>query len=120
MAIWLSVIGDVDSLSDKSKLLAYFDMMPRVSSSKENERSRRITKCGTKLGCTILVQCTFIAMRHSDDLRNFYDRLKVRKRSRKTSRKAIVATAKKLLSVIYKTLKNDWGLEDFSQFILVK
>jgi hypothetical protein len=33
-------------------------------------------------------------------------------------RKANIALARKFLGVIYRTLKNNWGLEDFSNFVL--
>lgn len=115
-AILLSAIGDVNDFEDESKLFAYFGIVPRVSNSNETERSGRITKRGTKLGRTTLVQCTLIAIRYSRYLRKFYDRIK----ARKGSGKAIIATAKKMLSIIYKTLKNNWVFEDFGNFVLAK
>ena len=66
-------------------------------------------KRGTKIGRATLVQCTLIAIQYSEYLRRFYERLK----AKKGSGKAIIATAKKLLGIIYKTLKNDWIFEDF-------
>jgi len=115
-AILLSAIGDVNDFADESKLFAYFGIVPRVSNSNETERSGRITKRGTKLGRTTLVQCTLIAIRYSEYLRRFYDRIK----GRKGSGKAIIATAKKLLGIIYKTLKYDWVFEDFGNFVLAE
>lgn len=87
--------------------------MPRVSNSNETERQGRITKRGSKLGRTTLVQCTLIAIRYSPYLRDFYQRIK----ARKGSGKAIIATAKKLLGIIYLTLKNKWVFEDFPNFV---
>lgn len=115
-AILLSVIGDIDDFEEESKLFAYFGIVPRVSNSNETEHRGRITKRGTKLGRTTLVQCTLIAIRYSPYLQAFYNRIK----SKKGSGKAIIATAKKLLGVIYNTLKNDWLFEDFANFVLVK
>ena len=115
-AILLSVIGDVNDFEDESKLFSYFGIVPRVSNSNETQHSGRITKRGTKLGRTTLVQCTLIAIRYSDYLRRFYDRIK----GKKGSGKAIIATAKKLLGIIYKTLKNNWIFEDFGNFVLTK
>lgn len=115
-AILLSVIGDVNDFADESKLFAYFGIVPKVSNSNETERSGRITKRGTKLGRTTLVQCTLIAIKYSAYLRRFYDRIK----GRKGSGKAIIATAKKLLGIIYNTLKNDWIFKDFSHFVLAE
>lgn len=37
---------------------------------------------------------------------------------KKGSGKAIIATARKMLSIIYDTLKNDWVFEDFDNFVL--
>ena len=51
-------------------------------------------------------------MRYSPYLKGFYDRI----RARRGSGKAIIATARKLLAIIYDTLKNGWVFEDFTQF----
>lgn len=112
--ILLSVIGDIDDFEDEKKLAAYFGIVPRVSNSNETNHQGRITKQGSKLGRTTLVQCTLIAIRYSAYLRAFYDKLK----AKKGSGKAIIATAKKLLGVIYQTLKNKWVFEDFGNFVL--
>ena len=74
----------------------------------------KITKQGSKLGRTTLVQCTLIAIRYSPYLRNFYNRLK----AKKGSGKAITAISKKMLTIIYNTLKNDWIFENFESFVL--
>lgn len=113
-AILLSVIGDVNDFEDEKKLAAYFGIVPRVSNSNETNRQGRITKRGSKLGRTTLVQCTLIAIRYSNYLRAFYEKLK----AKKGSGKAIIATAKKLLGIIYLTLKNKWVFEDFPNFVL--
>ena len=115
-AILLSAIGDINDFTHESKLFAYFGIVPRVSNSNATEHHGRITKQGSKLGRTTLVQCTLIAIRYSPYLRKFYDRIKLKR----GSGKAIIATAKKLLGVIYRTLKNDWIFEDFSNFVLAK
>jgi len=61
---------------------------------------------------TTLVQCTLVAIRYSGYLNAFYQRIK----ERRGSGKAIIATARKLLSIIYDTLKNGWVFEDFPAF----
>ncbi len=114
-AILLSAIGDINDFADEGKLSAYFGIVPRVSNSNETQRSGRITKRGTKIGRTTLVQCTLVAIRYSDYLRRFYEKIK----RKKGSGKAIIATARKLLGIIYNTLKNDWVFEDFGNFVLV-
>lgn len=113
-SILLSVIGDINDFEDEGKLASYFGLVPKVRQSNETEHHGRITKVGSKLGRTTLVQCTLIAVRYSEYLRNFYDRIK----KRRGSGKAIIATAKKLLGIIYQALKNNWIFKDFANFVI--
>lgn len=113
-SILLSVIGDINDFENEKKLAAYFGIVPRVSNSNETEWQGRITKRGSKLGRTTLVQCTLIAIRYSPYLRKFYDRIK----AKKGSGKAIIATSKKLLGIIYMTLKENIIYEDFPNFVI--
>ncbi len=112
--ILLSVIGDIHDFVDEKKLAAYFGIVPRVSDSNETRHQGHITKRGSKLGRTTLVQCTLVAIKYSLYLRTFYEKIK----TKKGSGKAIIATAKKLLGIIYRTLKNKWVFEDFGNFVL--
>lgn len=112
--ILLSVIGDIDNFRNRKQLDAYFGIVPRVNDSNESIRHGRITKRGSKIGRTTLVQCTLVAIKYSRYLRAYYTRMKVRK----NSGKAIVATARKLLGIIFETLKNNWIFEDFSNFVI--
>jgi len=115
-SILLSTIGNINDFADEGKLAAYFGIVPRVSNSNETERSGRITKQGCKLGRTALVQCALIAARYSPYLQKYYRRIAA---ARGTG-KGIIALARKFLSIIYKTLKNDWVFEDFPSFKLVQ
>ena len=110
----LTVIGDVNDFADENKLAAYFGIVPRVSDSNETVRHGRITKHGAKLGRTILVQCTLVAKRYSPYLNRYYERIK----KHRDSGKAIIATARKFLGIIYNTLKYDWIFEDFPNFVI--
>ncbi|MFC1782700.1 IS110 family transposase [Planctomycetota bacterium] len=114
--VLLSVIGDVKDFADENKLAAYFGIVPRVSDSNETIRHGRITKRGSKLGRTTLVQCTLVAKRYSPYLQKYYERIK----SHRGNGKAIIATARKLLGIIYNTLINDWVFEDFPNFVLAE
>ncbi|MEO0831025.1 MAG: hypothetical protein AAFY03_11290, partial [Pseudomonadota bacterium] len=49
---------------------------------------------------------------YSSYLNTFYQRIK----HRRGAGKAIIATARKLLAIIYDTLKNGWIFEDFPTF----
>lgn len=112
--VLLSVIGNVNDFADESKLAAYFGIVPRVSGSNEIVRHGRITKNGSKIGRTTLVQCTLVAKRYNPYLQGYYERIK----RRRGSGKAIIATARKFLGIIYQTLKNDWIFEDFPNFVI--
>lgn len=114
--VLLSVIGNVKDFESEHKLAAYFGIVPRVSNSNETVHHGRITKRGSKLGRTTLVQCTLVAKRYSLYLRRFYERLKLRR----GSGKAIIATARKFLGIIYQTLVNDWIFEDFPNFVIAE
>ena len=113
-SILLSVIGDINDFESEKKLAAYFGIVPRVNNSNEKEWQGHITKRGSKLGRTTLVQCTLIAIKYSPYLRNFYERIK----AKKGSGKAIIATAKKLLFIIYYTLKENIVFEDFPNGVI--
>ena len=115
-SILLSVIGDVNDFADEGKLSSYFGIVPRVHNSNEMERSGRITKRGSKLGRTALVQCSLIAKRYSQYLSDYYERIK----SRRGGGKAIIALARKFLGIVYQTLKNNWIFKDFPNFVLAK
>jgi transposase len=114
--ILLSVIGDVNDFAQEGKLAAYFGIVPRVQDSNETEHRGRITKRGSKLGRTALVQCALIAKRYSPYLHRYYERI----RARRGTGKAIIALARKFLGVIYHTLKNNWVFEDFPNFVLAE
>lgn len=78
-AILLSVIGDVKRFPDEGKLAAYLGIVPRVSDTNETERRGRITKRGSKLARTSLVQCALIAKKYSPYLAAYHERLKRKK-----------------------------------------
>ena len=115
-AILLSVIGEVSDFESDDKLFSYFGIVPRVSNSNETVQHGRITKRGSKLGRTTLVQCTLVAKKYSSYLNKFYERIK----AKKGGGKAIIATARKFLGIIYRTLKNNWVFADFPNFVLAE
>lgn len=113
--IFLNTIGDINDFKSDKQLAAYFGIVPRVYVSNDTAHYGRITKMGNKIARTALVQSTLVAIRYSPYLRRFYDKLK----TKKGSGKAIIATSRKMLGIIYNTLKNNWVFEDFTQFKLV-
>ncbi|HVH87632.1 MAG TPA: transposase [Terriglobales bacterium] len=113
-AILLSAIGRVQDFSEPGKLAAYFGMVPSVQQSNQTDHHGRITRCGNQLPRTTLVQCALIAIRYNPTLKKFYARL----RQRRGTGKAILATARKLLTLVYYTLKNNWIFSDSDHFAL--
>jgi len=114
--VLLAVIGEVRDFADEKKLASYFGIVPRVRNSNETVKSGKISKRGSKVGRTTLVQCSLVAIRYNEYLRNYYERLK----ARSGHGKAKIALARKFLGIIYNTLKNDWVFADFNNFELAK
>ncbi|MEP7456349.1 IS110 family transposase [Phyllobacterium sp. SB3] len=100
-AVLLTSIGNVNDFDSADKLAAYLGIVPRVSQSNDTDNRGRITKRGDRLARTTLVQCTLVAIRYSGYLNTYYHRIK----DRRGAGKAIIATARKLLAIIYDTLK---------------
>jgi transposase len=115
-AVLLSVIGDINDFADEDKLASYFGIVPRVANSNQTQHHGSITKRGSKLARTVLVQCTLTAKRFSPYLKQYYERIK----TRRGSSKAIIATARKFLGIIYRTLKYQWVFSDFPNFVLAE
>jgi transposase len=113
-SVLLSVIGNVKDFPQEGRLASYFGIVPRVQNSNQTEHSGHITKRGTKLGRTTLVQCALSAKRYSPFLHRFYERI----RARRGTGKAIIALSRKFLGIIYHTLKNNWMFADFPNFVL--
>jgi transposase len=112
--VLLTTIGSVRDFADENKLAAYLGLVPRVQNSNETERSGKITKMGNKLARTALVQCGLTAQRYSPYLKQFYERIK----QRRGGGKAKIALARKMVKIVYDTLKNEWVFDDFPSFTL--
>jgi len=111
-AIFLCVIDDIRNFKTAAHLVSYFGIAPAIRMSNDNYKSSSITKAGSKLGRTTLVQCTLSALKYSPYLRKFFERIK----KRRGSGRAVIACARKFLIIIFNTLKNDWVFDDFIQF----
>ncbi len=112
--VLLTAIGPIQDFADEDKLAAYLGLVPKIQNSNETERSGGITKRGNKLARTALVQCGLVAQRYSPYLKRFYERIK----QRRGGGKAKIALARKLVKIVYHTLKNNWVFEDFPSFTL--
>lgn len=92
-----SEIGDINRFPNKLKLVSYAGICPSVRQSGNKEVKGHITKQGSRNLRWILIQCANVAIRHDDYFRNFYQRIE----RKKGHKKAIVATARKMLVCIY-------------------
>ncbi len=107
-AVLMSTIGNISDFPDSKKITAYFGLVPSVKKSNETIHYGRITKRGSKIGRTILVQCALIALKNNPHLKSFYDRIK----KKRGGGKAKVAAARKLLEFVYLTLSQGIIWED--------
>lgn len=110
----LSNTGDIGDFESKKKLGAYLGLVLREHDSNEKIKHGRIKKRGDKIFKTTLVPATLIAIKCNNYLRSFYRRLK----KKKGSGKAMIATTRKMLNIIYDILKDDRVFGDFNNFVL--
>ncbi len=97
-----SEVSDIKRFPNSKKLYSYAGLVPSVRQSGNKVITGKITKEGNRLLRWVLVQCAFVAVRNDEKFKNFYERIK----QRKGSQKAIIATARKLLTVIYAVLRD--------------
>jgi transposase len=110
--ILLAEIGDIAWFESSKQLAAYAGLAASVRQSGTTDRHGKITKQGRKRLRTIAIR-TVLAMVNGKrtPLMDFY----ARKKQEKGSGKALCATARKLLTIIFVMLKRDldyWYLED--------
>ena len=100
----LAEIGDIKRFPSAKKLKSYSGLVPSIYQSGDRSRTGHITKQGSKWLRWILVQCTHVAVRKKGaKLEKYYTRLR-RKKKRQV---AIVATACKMLEIIYAMLRDN-------------
>jgi len=96
-------IDNVARFSDEKKLCAYAGLVPSTHSSGGKTFHGRITKTGNKWLRWAFVEAVPPAIKHDADLFAYYQRLKVRK----GNNAAKVATARRLMTVAYRVLKQE-------------
>ena len=96
-------IEDLKRFEDVSKLHAYAGVIPSTHSSGERSWHGKIIKEGNRWLRWAAVEAVWPALRAAFDLRCYYDRMK----RRKGANSAKVATARRLLTIIYRMLKEN-------------
>jgi transposase len=97
----LAEIGDVKRFETPDQLASYAGLVSSTYQSGQGCYQGRITKRGDKWLRWILVECATIAIRKANRLQAFYKRLLVKK----GYQKAIVATARKELTIMWTLLQ---------------
>lgn len=99
----IAEIGDIKVFPKPKNLVSWSGLAPAVNESAGKSSNGHITKHGNKYLRTILVQAAnSIAIGKPNKLRFFYQRIK----AKKGHKKAIVALARKLASIIHHLLAN--------------
>ena len=95
-------IGDISRFSSSSKLCSYAGVVPSMFSSAGKVWHGKITKQGNKWLRWAMVEAVKPAISSNGELRAYYDRI----RCRKGPKAAKLATARKLLGIVYRVLKD--------------
>jgi transposase len=98
----VSEIGDVNRFPDSESLCSYAGLVPVVRSSGGSTHHGGLTKEGSSWLRWGLTQAVNAHLRHETNLSRFYRRLS----RRKLRQVAVMATARKLLKVVYWMLRN--------------
>jgi transposase len=108
----LAEIGDITLFDTSKQLVSYAGLATSMKQSSETVRHGGITKRGRKRLRTVCIQAVLAMVNRTDTpLMSFYQK----KKWEKGAGKAICATARKLLTIIFVLLKKEidyWYLED--------
>lgn len=95
-----SEIVDINRFSNYKKLVSWAGLAPSMHQSGEVEYYGSITKQGSRMIRWIMIEAARVAVNHDPRLNSFYERIK----HRRGDQKAIVATANKMLKIIWTML----------------
>ncbi|MCX9087097.1 MAG: IS110 family transposase [Candidatus Methanoperedens sp.] len=110
----MAEIGNIEEFSKPKQLVGWSGLAPAINESAGKSSNGHITKRGNKFLRTILVlAANSIAIGRPNKLRFFYERIK----AKKGHKKAIVALARKLVSIIHHLLmfKEMYSEEEMKQ-----
>jgi len=105
----IAEIGDVKRFKSPKQLQAYSGLVPWVRNSGGKQWSGHLTKQGSRWlrYCVIEATVALARTKASSDLKDYYLRVK----GRKDQKTAVVATARKLLAIIWSVLHNEQKFE---------
>jgi transposase len=101
----VATIGDINRFRSSEALCSYFGLVTSTYQSADTEYHGSTTKQGPALIRWLLVECTWVHIRYckESELTRFYNRI-ARKRGKM---KATIATARKMVKVLYWMLKDE-------------
>jgi transposase len=94
----LAYTDDVERFGGSKEYCGYFGVTPRLDESGDSRRLGHISKKGPSVVRWVLVESSWKVIRYSPAIREFYERVRAGQKSRKKI--AIVAVARKLLSIM--------------------
>lgn len=99
----LSELGEVTRFASAKKLSSYAGLVPSLHRSGQKNTSGSITKAGRSRLRWVMVEAAHVAVRYDPQLGRFFRRL----RAKKGTNVAVVATARKMLVIIWHLLSGD-------------
>lgn len=100
-------VGEIERFASPEKLCSYAGLVPSVHASGGKSYTGRITKQGNKWLRWAVVEAVAPAIRSDEGLRGYYERIM----RRKGANSAKVATARRLLTIAYRCLKENRAYE---------
>jgi transposase len=104
----VTLLDDPHRFKNARQVSSYLGLVPQQYQSGETDRNGRITKRGSRLVRSILLECAWCALRYNDWARLTYQRICGGQKTRK--KKAAIALARKIAVVAWSMLKHetDW------------
>ena len=106
--VLVTTFDDVDRFENARQVSAYIGLVPWQYQSGQTDRKGRITKRGSRLLRTMLLECAWVSLRYNPWARATYDRIHGGQQTRK--KKAAIALGRKIAVVAWAMLKHktDW------------
>ena len=100
----VTAIDDAKRFESGRQVSAYAGLVPRQYQSGETDRRGRITKRGSRLLRTLLVECAWCSLQYNQWSRTTYERIHGGKQVRR--KKAAVAIARRILVIAWAMLRD--------------
>ena len=108
--VLVAAIDDPHRFNNAREVSSYIGLVPKQYQSGKTDRYGRITKRGSRLLRTMLVECAWVSLRYNAWAKVVYDRIHGGQKSRR--KKAGIALARKLAVVAWAMMRDetDWDI----------